>query len=251
MKYALITGGSSGIGYELARIFSKNGYHIIINGSNKEKLENAKKGLEKEFKNTVQTFVQDLSKPGSAQKLYDQIQNADLEIDILINNAGIGLMDATELIDFTADEQLMHLNVISLVQLCKLFLPQMYRRGKGKILNLASVAAFQPGPFNSTYFASKSFVLSYSRAIRFEAKQKGIQVCTLCPGTTKTKFFDREGIKAPPAAVEPQVVAEYAYRKLMKNQEIIIPGTFNKFSRMIPVSLRIRLSAMMTKLQDS
>lgn len=106
-----------------------------------------------------------------------------------MNNAGFGLVGSTDEIDFKRDESMIILNVISLVELCKLFISDMYRQGNGKILNVSSTGAFQPGPYTSTYFGSKAFVLSYSRAIRYEAKEKGVQVSTLCPGATKTNFF--------------------------------------------------------------
>jgi short-subunit dehydrogenase len=251
MAQVLITGGSGGIGFELARSFSKREYHIIINGSNADRLAVAKTRLEKEFGRVVEAFVQDLSRAGGAKSLYGQIIQAGLEVDILVNNAGIGLIDATEEIDYEADEAMMRLNMIALVQLCKLFLPGMYRRGSGKILNIASVAAFQPGPYNSTYFASKAFVLSYSRAIRYEAKDRGVQVCVLCPNTTKTGFFDREGIEAPPMSVEPETVAEFACRELTRNKAIMVPGFMNNLTRIAPASLKMRLVAMMRNLRKA
>jgi short-subunit dehydrogenase len=251
MAQVLITGGSGGIGFEFARSFSKRGYDVIINGSNADRLTAAKVRLEKEFGRVVEAFVEDLSQSGGAKNLYEQIVRAGLEVDILVNNAGIGLVDATEEIGYEADETLMRLNMIALVQLCKLFLPGMYRRGSGKILNIASVAAFQPGPYNSTYFASKAFVLSYSRAIRFEAKDRGVQVCTLCPNTTKTGFFDKEGMQTPPGCADPAAVAEYAFRQLMRNKEIMVQGFMNNLSRIGPASLKMRLVAMMRRLRKS
>ena len=249
MKNVLITGGSSGIGYELARSFSRRGHRVIIVGSNENRLITAKERLEKEFRHKVEAFVQDLSISGGAKALYDQVAQAGLTVDILINNAGIGLLAATEEIDFKADEALMQLNMIALVQLCKLYLPDMYQRGNGKILNVASVAAYQPGPYNSTYFASKAFVLSYSRAIRFEAKDRGVQVCTLCPNSTKTQFFDKEGIKVPPMSADPETVAEYAYHQLTRNKSVMVPGLLNKVMCKIPSGLKIGLVAKMKDFQ--
>jgi short-subunit dehydrogenase len=249
MARVLITGGSGGIGFEMARSFSKRDHNIIINGSNAERLESAKARLEKEFGRAVEAFVQDLSRPDGAKNLYEQIVRAGLEVDILVNNAGIGVVDATEKIDCEADEALMRLNMIALAQLCKLFLPGMYRRGSGKILNVASVAAFQPGPYSSTYFASKAFVLSYTRAVRYEAKNRGVQVCALCPNTTRTGFFDREGMQTPPMCAEPATVAEYAYRELMKNKEIMVPGIMNNLTRIAPTGMKMRLAAMMSRLR--
>lgn len=248
MPTVLITGGSTGIGFEMARAFSKREHSVLINGANEKRLLAAKNQLEKEFGRPVKTFVQDLGSSGGAKSLYHQVKEAGHEVDILVNNAGMGLMDATEEIDYDQDEKMMHLNMISLVQLCKLFLPQMYARGSGKILNVSSVAAYQPGPYNSTYFASKSFVLSYSRAIRYEAKNRGVQICTLCPGSTKTPFFEKEGVVVPPMTDTPEMVAEYAYRHLMKNKSIIIPGMMNKISRIIPSGWKIALVAKMKDL---
>lgn len=199
----------------------------------------------------MEIFAQDLSQPGGARALYEKVKQSGLTVDILVNNAGMGLLAPTEEIDFEADEVLMRLNMIALVQLCKLYLPEMYQRGSGKILNVASVAAFQPGPYNSTYFASKAFVLSYSRAIRYEAKDRGVQVCAVCPGSTKTQFFDKEGLETPVVADSPEMVAEYAYRKFMQNKEVIVPGLMNRLSRIMPTSVKIKLVAMMKDLKKS
>ncbi|MDR1206690.1 MAG: SDR family NAD(P)-dependent oxidoreductase [Peptococcaceae bacterium] len=241
----LITGSSGGIGFELARSFGKRGCELIINGSHEQRLLSAKERLEKEFARPVTAVVEDLSLPGGAKALHRQVANAGIGVDILVNNAGMGLLAATDEIDFEADESLMRLNMIALVQLCKLYLPEMYRRGSGKILNIASVAAFQPGPYNSTYFASKAFVLSYSRAIRYEARRRGVDVCALCPNSTKTGFFDKEGIRTPPMSAEPQAVAEYAYHKLTRNKAVIVPGLVNNLTRAIPSGVKMRLVAMM------
>ena len=251
MAQVLITGGSGGIGFEMARAFSKRGHNIIINGVNQKRLLAAKEHLEKEYGRRVEIFAQDLSQQGGARALYENVKQSGLTVDILVNNAGMGLLAPTEEIDFEADEVLMRLNMIALVQLCKLYLPEMYKRGSGKILNVASVAAFQPGPYNSTYFASKSFVLSYSRAIRYEAKDRGVQVCAVCPGSTKTQFFDKEGMETPVVADSPEMVAEYACRKLMQNKEVIVPGLMNRLSRLMPAGAKIKLVAMMKDLKKS
>ena len=154
---------------------------------------------------------------------------------------------ATEEVDFQKDRGLMILNMISLTELCKLFLRDMYQRKRGKILNIASTGAFQPGPYTATYYASKSYVLSYSRAIRREAKKKGVQICTLCPGTTDTEFFHKTGRETPKGAMSPEKTAEYAYRKLMRNKEIAVPGIINQFLRIFPVKIKIFFVALMKK----
>jgi short-subunit dehydrogenase len=150
MEYVLITGGTSGIGLELAKIFAHAGYGIAITSLNIERLHSIKKELEKEFNIKVFVYEQDMGKIGAAKQLYDRIHEDNLNISILVNNAGIGLVGSTHEIDFQCDEALM-------------------------ILNMSSIGAFQPGPYTSTYFASKAFVLSYIRAVRYEAKKKGVQ----------------------------------------------------------------------------
>jgi len=245
MKYALITGGTSGIGFELAKNFARDGYGIVIISSNSERLQKFRQKLEDEFKGTVLTYQEDLGKIGAAIQLYNRIKEDNINISILVNNAGIGLVGPTDKIDLQRDESLMILNVINLVELCKLYISDMYRQGNGKILNVSSIGAFQPGPYTSTYFASKAFVLTYSRAIRYEAKEKGVQVCTLCPGATKTNFFAQEGTRTPREAMTSEDVARYTYEQFMKNKEIIIPGFINKIKIKFPMKLKIRAVAKM------
>jgi len=245
MKYTLITGGTSGIGFELAKNFARDGYGIVIISSNSERLQKFRQKLEDEFKGTVLTYQEDLGKIGAAIQLYNRIKEDNINISILVNNAGIGLVGPTDKIDLQRDESLMILNVINLVELCKLYISDMYRQGNGKILNVSSIGAFQPGPYTSTYFASKAFVLTYSRAIRYEAKEKGVQVCTLCPGATKTNFFAQEGTRTPREAMTSEDVARYTYEQFMKNKEIIIPGFINKIKIKFPMKLKIRAVAKM------
>lgn len=245
MKYVLITGGTSGIGFELARNFARDKYGIVIVSSNRERLEIAKYKLESEFENQILIYEQDLAKVGAAIELYNRMNTDGLHIDILVNNAGYGLVGPTEKIDFDDDENMMILNVVSLVELCKLFIADMYKHGHGKILNVASTGAFQPGPYTSTYFASKAFVRSYSRAIRYEAKKKGVQVCVLYPGATKTNFFSREGVNTPANAMSVEKVAVYAYKRLICNKETAIPGFINKFMQCFPVSIKMSFVAKM------
>lgn len=245
MKNVLITGGTSGIGLELAKCFAHDNYGIVIASSNRERLELIKKKLESEFVNPVHIYKQDLSKVGAASELYNRMTADGIHINILVNNAGYGLVNPTEKIDLEADRNMMVLNVINLVELCKLFISDMYKQGDGKILNISSTGAFQPGPYTSTYFASKSFVLSYSRAIRYEAKKRGVQVCVLCPGATKTNFFTKEGVNTPTNAMSPEKVAAYAYKRLQHNKEISIPGFMNKIMQLFPMNIKMSFVAKM------
>lgn len=239
MEFVLITGGTSGIGYALAEQFAQNGYGIVIAASNQRRLEKAKENLEKRYFVPVKIYKQDLAKMKGAQELYQKIKKDNIQIDVLVNNAGYGQIGAAEEIDFEKDSRLMVLNMISVTELCKLFLKDMYCKNRGKILNVASTGAFQPGPYTASYYASKAYVLSYSRAIRREAKKKNVQVCALCPGTTNTEFFHRIGKETPRGAMTPEKTAAYAYHKLMKNKEIIVPGILNKMVRIVPVKIKM------------
>ncbi|MCY6960122.1 SDR family NAD(P)-dependent oxidoreductase [Clostridium brassicae] len=247
MKYVLITGGTSGIGFELAKNFARDGYGLVIVSASSERLKKAKKKLEDQFKTKVLIYQQNLGNIGAAIQLYSRIKEDKLNISILVNNAGVGLVGSTDKIDLQQDESMMILNIINLVELCKLYISDMYRQGNGKILNVSSTGAFQPGPYTSTYFASKAFVLSYSRAVRYEAKKKGVQVCTLCPGATKTNFFAREGTKTPRSAMTAEEVAGYAYKRFMKNKDITIPGFVNRIQKLLPVKLRMLVVAKIKK----
>lgn len=247
MKYALITGGTSGIGFELARSFARDNYGIVIVSSNNERLKTARKRLVDEFNVPIHIYQQDLGSIGAALEIYTRIKNDIIDISFLVNNAGIGLAGSTDTINLQEDESMMIMNVVNLVELCKLFISDMYKMGYGKILNVASTGAFQPGPYTSTYFASKAFVLSYSRAIRYEAEKKGVQVCVLCPGATKTNFFSREGKKTPQNVMPAETVAKFAYDKLMKNKAVFIPGFMNRASRLFPTRVKMNKVARMKK----
>ncbi len=239
MEYALITGSTSGIGYELAKLFVHHGYGVILVSSNEERLRNVKEQLKAINSVPIYTFTQDLCLLGAAQELYNKIKEQEIQISVLINNAGFGLVGATVDIDLLQDESMLIINMINLVELTKLFMPDMLQCKKGKILNVSSTGAFQPGPYTSTYFASKAFVLSYTRAIRYEAKLKGVQISVLCPGATKTNFFNREGTITPSHAMTAEKVASIAYRGLMNNKEVIIPGLKNRLLQLFPLKIKM------------
>lgn len=251
MKYALITGGTSGIGFAMAGEFLERGYGVIIASSSRKNLAIAKRKLEvrksKIVKNTryIITIEQDLSVPDGAQKLYHKAKSIGVDIEILVNNAGFGLMGGTESIRIRDDKRMIQLNVTSVVCLCKLFLRDMYENGRGKILNVASTGAFQPGPYTSTYFAGKSFVYSYSRAIRQEAAKRGVVVSTLCPGTTRTKFFEKAGQKTPIWAMSAEKTAKIAVDGLMKNKGVIVPGVINNILRIVPSGVKMYFVEML------
>lgn len=253
MKYALITGGTSGIGFAMAGEFLERGYGVIIASSSRKNLAIAKRKLEvkksKIVKNTryIITIEQDLSVPDGAEKLYHKAKSIGVDIEILVNNAGFGLMGGTESIRIRDDKRMIQLNVTAVVCLCKLFLRDMYENGRGKILNVASTGAFQPGPYTSTYFAGKSFVYSYSRAIRQEAAKRGVVVSTLCPGTTRTKFFEKAGQKTPIWAMSAEKTAKIAVDGLMKNKGVIVPGVINNILRIVPSGVKMYFVEVLKK----
>lgn len=245
MKYVLITGGTSGIGFAMAGEFLERGYGVILASSSRKNLAIAKRKLEvkksKIVKNTryIITIEQDLSVEGGAERLYHKAKTLGVDIEILVNNAGFGLTGGTESINIKDDKKMIQLIVTAPVCFCKLFLRDMYEKGRGKILNVASTGAFQPGPYTSTYFAGKSFIYSYSRAIRQEAAVRGVVVSTLCPGTTRTKFFEKEGLKTPIWAMSAERTAKIAVDGLMRGRGVIVPGIINNVLRLIPSGIKM------------
>ncbi len=246
-KYALVTGAAGGIGFELARCAAGDGYSLIIVGSNEDRLKTAQKSLESEFPVNVVALVQDLSVPGSAEGLYGEVEKRGLDVVCLVNNAGFGTIGPAETIPLDKDERMLTLNVITPTELCKLFLPQMYQKHSGKILNIASTGAFNPGPYTGSYFASKSYVLSYTKALRYEAKSRGVQVSALCPGTTRTRFFEKEGMDTPVWAMSPESVARAGWRGLRAGCGVIVPGMMNKLIRLVPSGIKTFFTAQMKK----
>jgi uncharacterized protein len=250
-KTALITGASGGIGAEFAKILAEDKDNLILVARSKNKLDELKKELEDKFNISVFTIVKDLSHPGAAKEVYDELKEKGISIDYLINNAGFGDFGLFAESDWNKQEQMINLNVIALAHFTRLFLPDMICRRSGKILNVASTASFQPGPTMSVYFATKAFVLSFSQAIDNEVREFGITVTALCPGSTKTGFHSvaaTEGRTPPernniPSARE---VAEFGYRAMMKGKAVAIHGFKNSLLansvRFGPRSLVVKLA---------
>jgi uncharacterized protein len=241
METALITGASSGIGYELAKLFAKDNYNLVLVSRDEKKLE----GLKKEFtKKGVKVTVirKDLSEKKAPEEIYSELKNKKIEVDILVNNAGFGGRGFFHERPLKEDEDMMQVNMIALTNMTKLFLAPMVKRRKGRILNIASVAAFLPGPLMAVYYASKSYVLSFSEALANEVKDKGIIVTVLCPGPTKTKFFERSNINESAylrkSMMDADKVALIGYKGLMEGKTVVIPGFLNNiqvfFMRFLP-----------------
>lgn len=247
-KTALITGASNGIGYELASIHAQQGGDLVVVARTKCKLDVLKSTLEKRFGINVLAIEKDLSVPGAAEEVFDEVTSRNISVDYLVNNAGFGDISLFADSDWAKQQRMINLNVMALTQLSRLFLPGMISRKSGKILNVASTASFQPGPTMAVYFATKSYVLSFSEAINNELKEHGITVTALCPGSTESGFHSAalgEGrhIKERklPSARE---VAEFGYKSMIKGKAVAIPGIMNSIMatsvRFIPRSLVVK-----------
>ncbi|MFT8309553.1 MAG: SDR family oxidoreductase [Sporolactobacillus sp.] len=225
-KTALVTGASSGIGYALAERLAADHYDLILIARSKEKLD-AMKAAWPDL--SVKVITKDLSKQGAAKEVYDEVKRAGLVVDLLINNAGFGLVGAFQSLPIEQQSNMIQLNCTALTELTSYFLPDLRSRS-GKIMNVASTAAYQPGPFMAVYFASKAYVLSFSEALSEELNGSGVTVTALCPGPTHTQFgavAHAENIKMFSRTMNVSDVASAAYRALMKGKRVIITGRLN------------------------
>ena len=237
---ALITGASAGLGVEFARQLSKRGHRLVLAARRKDRLE----ALAAELGN-ARALTIDLSADGAAEKLVAEVESANETIDVLVNNAGFGLHGRFDKADATRLRQMIDLNCGALTDLCRAVAPGMIERGRGRILNVASTAAFQPGPGMAVYFATKAFVLSLSEALHEELKRFGISVTALCPGPTKTEFGDVAGFKGMEKLqrffMESEPVVRDGLEALDRNKAVEIAGTLNAIgafsTRLAPRSL--------------
>jgi short-subunit dehydrogenase len=233
-KTALITGASGGIGLELARIHASKGDNLVLVARNKVRLDEVKNKLEIKYGIMVYTIGKDLSVPGAAKEIYEEIQQRELSVYYLVNNAGFGDFGLFAECNWEKQERMINLNVTALAHLTRLFLPGMIGRGGGKIMNVASTAAFQPGPAMSVYFATKAFVLSFSEAVNNEVKDKGITVTALCPGSTESNFqavaLNNPDLIENRKKASARSVAEYGYNAMIKGKSIAVPGFMNSLA---------------------
>lgn len=229
----LITGASSGIGLELAKIFARNFFNFCLVARNQNKLIEIKNELENNFNIKVKILIYDLAIPSAPFDIFNEIKNENIEIDILVNNAGFGTYGNFYETDLQTELNEIQVNITALTHLTKLFLKEMIKRNEGKILNVASTAAFQPGPLMAVYYATKAYVVSFSEAIANELRNTNIKITTLCPGPTKTNFQKTASLDNSRQAmfanyVEPHKVAEYGYKALMNNKTLAIYGLTNR-----------------------
>jgi uncharacterized protein len=231
-RTVLVTGGSTGIGLELAHLFARDGYSLILVARDKVKLEQTAEQLRQEHSVEVQSIVCDLSGPSAATSLFDKIVAQGKQIDVLVNNAGFGVYGLFVENDHRREWEMIAVNIVALTQLTALVLPGMIERGRGQILNVASTAAFQPGPLMAVYYASKAYVLSFSMALVNELKETGVSVTTLCPGPTRTEFQNRADVAETRlftgVVMSAEAVARAGYIGMQKNRPVVIPGAHNK-----------------------
>lgn len=251
LKTALITGASSGIGFELIKLFAKDQINLVLVSRNKKRLLDIQNDILANYNIEVFIFPCDLSISNSSEKVYQFCCLNNLKINYLVNNAGFGIYG--DFIDnkFNDIQQMIHLNTTSLTELTKYFLLNMKKENYGRIMNVASVASFQPGPLMSIYSATKHFVLAFSEALAEELSHDNISVTTLCPGPTISGFQKRAGFhsssrlfKSPLTATSKQV-ALFGYKKMMRGKRIVIPGFSNKIStsivKFIPSAIKTRI----------
>lgn len=253
---ALITGASGGLGLEFAKIHASKGGDLVLIARSGDKLNQLKAELESQFGISILVIEMDLSNPSAAQEVFTETQNKGIKIDCLINNAGMGTFGFFNDLEWEKEEQMLNLNMMTLTHLTKLYLPKLVEQKKGFILNVASTAAFQPGPLMSTYFASKAYVLHFSEALHNELKSSGIKVSALCPPATKTSFFKSADMtesglfkgKKLPSAKE---VATYGYRSMLKGKSVAVYGFGNRIMASLigftPRSLVIKIARKMVE----
>ena len=248
---ALITGASNGIGLELAKIHASKGGDLVLVARNKSKLDEIKTELEMQFKVSVYTIGKDLSLSNAALEIYNETNKENIQIDYLINNAGFGDFGMFIETDWDKELQMINLNITTLTHFTKLYLQDMVKRRSGKIMNVASTAAFQSGPTMAVYCATKAYVLSFTEAVSNEVSDKGITTTALCPGATETGFQAAGGLeeselfkgKKLPTAKE---VANYGYTSMIKGKTVAIHGIMNYIMsnsiRFLPRAMVLKVS---------
>lgn len=227
-KTVLITGATGGLGRAFANLFAAERYTLVLVGRDARKLTALRREIAARFPRvTVKTIVADLSHPGAAESVYRQTERAHVTVDVLVNNAGFATHGAFVSIPLSDDLEQIAVNITAATAIAKLYGFHMAKRRRGKILNVASVAAYQPGPYMAVYYASKAYVLSLSEAMSAELSPRGVTVTALAPGATKTGFAARAGLENTflfRVAGDPVAVAEAGYHGLMEGKRVVIPG---------------------------
>jgi hypothetical protein len=231
---ALVTGASSGIGRELSRVLAREGHDLVLVARREPELHALADELASRYGAASTVVTADLSDPAGPRDVYDAVDKAGLEIDVLVNNAGFGGHGRFTETSAEEEQRMLAVNVVALTDMTKLFLPAMTKRGHGRVLNVASTAAFQPGPFMAIYYASKAYVLSFTEALGEELAGTGVTATALCPGVVPSGFQDAAHLDGSspmlrsPGIKSAEFVAEAAYDGMMRGKRMVIPGVLNK-----------------------
>jgi uncharacterized protein len=256
MSTALVTGASSGIGLELATLLARDRLDLVLVARSRERLEAIARGLTEEFGVAVTILARDLAQPETPADIARELEERGLAVDILINNAGFGVFGPFAQTPLTRELEMIAVNVAALTQLTKLLLPGMLARRRGRILNVASTAAFQPGPLMAVYYATKAYVLSFTEALANELDGSGITVTALCPGPTITGFQKQAGVAQSRLrsilVMDAPEVARAGYEGMMRGKRLVIPGAGNRFFvEALRVTPRRLVTAIARRIQES
>ena len=251
---ALITGASSGIGLELAKLFARDGYDLVLVARRRERLESLGDELARRHGISYRAIGADLADPTTPAEIERQLAAASVVVDILVNNAGFGELGTFANTDLATERRMIEVNVTALTALTRLFLPGMLARRRGRILNVASTAGFLPGPLMSVYYATKAYVISLSEAVGEELRGSGVSMTVLCPGPTPTEFQELAHMQAtrlfnlPGITMDAGSVARAGYAGLMRGQRMVVPGLFNRLTpfaiRLSPRGLVVRVARL-------
>lgn len=256
-KLALVTGASGGIGEALARQFAARGYDLALAARSTAKLETLAQALHAQHGIVARAFTADLGQPGAAAQLVQALDAAGLEVDVLVNNAGLGLAGKLADNDPAIVREMTMVNVVALTELTRALLPGMLARGHGRILNLASTAAFQPGPLMAVYYASKAYVLSLSEALWSELKGSGVSATVLCPGPVPTDFVARAGtgelrLHSMLQTLSAEQVARIGLDAMERGKRVAVTGFMNKMgAAMAPLTPRFVTLPMVKYMQSA
>lgn len=255
-KTALITGASSGIGLQLAHLFAHDGYRLVLVARNRAALRELGDDLQARYSVEVRISPKDLAHPASPVELYQELQEAGIVLDVLVNNAGFGASGPFLKTGWNTEAEMMQVNMVALTHLTKLFLPQIRAR-EGKLLNVASVAAFLPGPYMAIYYASKAYVLHFTEALAEELSGTGTTVTCLCPGPVETNFQKRAhmgetNLAGNPLLLDVREVARAGYEGMKRGKRLVIPGWKNRtVMEALRVSPRSVVVKMVARLRES
>lgn len=231
-KWAMVTGAASGLGFEFAKLLAKDKFNLVLIDLQEEALRAKAQELGSSSAVKIECLAINLGVTEAAQQVYEAVRKLKIDLDVLVNNAGFGVFGSFSSTDWEREETMMNVHMYTPTRLIKLFLPQMLQRKSGKILNVSSLAAFQPGPFMTMYYSTKAYLLSFSSSVATELQGSGVSMTALCPGITKTGFQKAVGSSDPKIKVNmasAEQVAEFGYRAMQKGKVLAVPGFLNNF----------------------